>query len=109
MAASHSRQFARPAAGPATLARGSAVLASLTFERAVHLDDVARITNHEPWPYPLEGRRLAIDAGVDIACHRIGRTALLRALYKQGFADGHLSVLYFLPRASRWAHEIHER
>ena len=62
-------------------------------EQAVHLDDLARSTGHEPWPYPRPGRGLAIEIGVNIARRRSGDAAVLRALYRDGFSPGAMPVL----------------
>lgn len=68
-------------------------LATRVVEQVVHLDDLARSTQHEPWPYPRAGQELAIEVATDIACQRHGGTAVVRALYRHGYADAILPLL----------------
>jgi Mycothiol maleylpyruvate isomerase N-terminal domain len=68
-------------------------LATRVVEQAVHLDDLARSAEREPWPLPAEHLSLAISVGTDIACRVHGPDATLRALYRGGFADLTFPVL----------------
>ncbi len=68
-------------------------LVTRIVEQVVHLDDLARSTDHEPWPVPIEAQDLVIEVGTEIARLRSGRTAVLRALYRRGFAEAALPVL----------------
>jgi hypothetical protein len=68
-------------------------LATRVVEQAVHLGDLARSINHSPWPYPEEGQNLAIEIAIDMARHRHGSSALLRALYRSGQAAHVFPVL----------------
>jgi hypothetical protein len=51
-------------------------------EQVVHLDDLARSVDREPWPVPDEAQNLVIHLGIDIARSREGNTAVVRALYR---------------------------
>lgn len=62
-------------------------------EQAVHLDDLARSIGAEPWILPERHLALAISVGVEVAEMRRGETAVLRALYRRGFAEQILPVL----------------
>lgn len=53
-------------------------------EQVVHLDDLARSTQTQPWPLPPECVRVAIRVGVEIGECRFGDTQVLRALYRDG-------------------------
>jgi len=68
-------------------------LATRLVEQVVHLDDLARSVGHDPWPYPEEGRDVAIAAGLEAARLRRGQQAVLRALYRDGFAEGTFPVI----------------
>lgn len=68
-------------------------LVTRIVEQVVHLDDLARSVDHEPWPTPLGAQELAITVGIDIAQRRRGSGAVVRALYRQGFAEAALPVL----------------
>jgi hypothetical protein len=68
-------------------------LATRIVEQTVHLDDLARSVNLDPWPLSDEAEALTIDVAMDIARRRSGSTDLVRALYRQGFADRVLPVL----------------
>lgn len=68
-------------------------LVSRIVEQAVHLDDLARSIGAEPWPLPEHHVALAISVGVEIAELRRGAPAVLRALYRRGFAEGALPAL----------------
>ncbi|MCU1490736.1 MAG: hypothetical protein JWM85_2141 [Acidimicrobiaceae bacterium] len=68
-------------------------LATRIVEQNVHLDDLARSVNRDPWPISPEAAALTISIGTAIARLRSGDTALIRALYRQGFADHALPVL----------------
>ena len=68
-------------------------LVTRMVEQAVHLDDLARSVDGAPWPLPgpLVERVLAV--GLEVARRRQGDDAVLRALYRRGFAEGVLPVL----------------
>jgi len=68
-------------------------LATRILEQVVHLDDLARSVDREPWSLPTGATDLAIAVGADIACRRTGSTALVRALFRRGFAESVLPVL----------------
>jgi hypothetical protein len=68
-------------------------LVTRIVEQVVHLDDLARSVDHEPWPMPADAHMLAISVGAEIARLRSGATALIRALYRQGFTEPILPVL----------------
>lgn len=62
-------------------------------EQCVHLDDLARSAGHEPWPLPAGHREATIAIGTEIAEHLHGTDAVLRALYRRGFAQETFPVL----------------
>ena len=62
-------------------------------EQVVHLDDLARSVQREPWAYPADGYDTVLAIGMDVARAKSGPDALLRALYRKGFVDGVLPVL----------------
>lgn len=68
-------------------------LVTRVVEQVVHLDDLARSTDRGSWPVPLKAQDVAIQVGTDIARLRTGRTAMLRALYRRGYAEASLPVL----------------
>jgi len=51
-------------------------------EQVVHLDDLARSIEREPWPVAPAAQRLVIHVGVDIGLYRTGATEMIRALYR---------------------------
>ena len=51
-------------------------------EQVVHLDDLARSVDREPWPMPEAAQSLVIHLGIDVARVRSGGTAVVRALYR---------------------------
>ncbi len=51
-------------------------------EQVVHLDDLARSLDREPWPVPADAEALVVHLGIDIARARSGGTAVVRALYR---------------------------
>jgi len=61
-------------------------LASRVVEQAVHLDDLARSVDGAQWHVPDACTRIAIAVGIDIGQRRAGPTAVMRALYRDGFA-----------------------
>jgi len=67
-------------------------LATRIVEQVVHLDDLARSVDREPWSVAPSATDIAIAVGADIACRRGGSTALMRALYRRGFAESVLPV-----------------
>lgn len=68
-------------------------LVTRIVEQAVHLDDLARSVDADPWALPEAHLALALSVGVDVARLRKGTPALLRALYRRGFADSVLPAL----------------
>jgi hypothetical protein len=68
-------------------------LATRIVEQTVHLDDLARSIGRDSWPVPPEARVVAIEVGTEIACRRWGSAAVVRALYRRGFAETVLPVL----------------
>jgi hypothetical protein len=68
-------------------------LATRIVEQSVHLDDLARSVGRDPWPISADAQALTIQVGTEIARRRSGTSALIRALYRQGFAEPTLPVL----------------
>lgn len=56
-------------------------------EQSVHLDDLARSVNFDQWSMPDDAEALTIRVAMEIAQLRSGATALIRAPYRQGFAN----------------------
>ena len=52
------------------------------IEQIVHLDDLARSVDRDPWDVPFAAQDLAIHLGVDIGRIRSGATEMIRALYR---------------------------
>jgi hypothetical protein len=52
----------------------------------VHLDDLARSVEREPWPVPFAAQNLVIHIGIDIGCIRRGPIETIRALYRSRLA-----------------------
>jgi hypothetical protein len=68
-------------------------LVTRLVEQAVHLDDLARSVDRDPWPLPIEHLELTFSVATDIAYRVQGPDATIRALYRKGFADGVFPVL----------------
>ena len=68
-------------------------LVTRLVEQAVHLDDLARSVNRDPWPLPIGHLELTFSVATDIAYRVQGPGATVRALYRRGFADGVFPVL----------------
>lgn len=68
-------------------------LVTRVVEQVVHLDDLARSVGQEPWSLPPEASELTIAVGIDIARLQAGSQAVVRALYRQGFAGAAFPVL----------------
>ena len=68
-------------------------LTTRIVEQVVHLDDLARSIDREPWSLPSEAQALAIAVGTDIAARRHGTDAVIRSLYRKGFAEQTLPAL----------------
>jgi hypothetical protein len=70
-------------------------LATRIVEQAVHLDDLARSVGVEPsfWSLPPGHVALVIEVGIETAILRAGEVPVLRALYRDGFAEAALPVL----------------
>lgn len=62
-------------------------------EQAVHLDDLARSVGAGSFPYPDAARDRVIAIGLALAAERTGRSGLLRALYRGGFANDAFPVI----------------
>jgi len=56
-------------------------------EQVVHLDDLARSVEHHSWEVPREAQQLVIHLGIDIGSERYGPEAMIRCLYRSGFAS----------------------
>lgn len=61
-------------------------LVTRIVEEVVHLDDLARSLDVEPWPMPPGAEELVIACGVEIGRRRFGGRAMLRALFRDGAA-----------------------
>ena len=68
-------------------------LTTRIVEQVVHLDDLARSVDHDPWPLPPGAVDVAIAVGVDLARRRGGSTAVIRALYRRGWSGPVFPVL----------------
>jgi hypothetical protein len=68
-------------------------LVTRVVEQTVHLDDLARSVDGGPWPLPAEAEELTIAVGAEIARRRFGAGAVVRALYRNGFAESTFPVL----------------
>ncbi len=68
-------------------------LTTRIVEQVVHLDDLARSIGRQPWSVPSGAQALAIAVGTDIAARSRGRDAVIRSLYRKGFAEQTLPVL----------------
>ena len=82
----------RPGAWKLTVTAGNVMtldvyLVTRLVEQVVHIDDLARSVDHEPWPLPPDAHRLVAQVAVDVAALRHGPPAVVRGLYRQGFAD----------------------
>ena len=75
-------------------------LVTRIVEQTVHLDDLARSVGRAPWPLPEGTEELTIAVGEEIWRRRFGATAVIRALYRDGFAEV-LPVLSTPSRAAR--------
>lgn len=68
-------------------------LVTRLVEQAVHLDDLARSVDREPWPLPLELHRLVARVAVDIALLRHEPDLVVRGLYRRGQAAAVLPAI----------------
>lgn len=68
-------------------------LTTRIVEQVVHLDDLARSIGRGPWSLPTGAQALAIAVGTDIAARRRGSDAVIRSLYRKGFAEQTLPAL----------------
>jgi len=80
-------------AGGSKVMRLEDYLVTRVVEQTVHMDDLARSIGCEPWPMPDGAERLTITVGAEVGALRSGPSAMVRALYRRGFADGALPVL----------------
>ncbi len=71
-----------PVAGGAVTILFDEYLKTRLVEQVVHLDDLARSLDRDPWPVPEEAQDLVIHVGIDVARARTGGTAVLRALFR---------------------------
>jgi hypothetical protein len=67
-------------------------LVTRLVEQVVHLDDLARSIEGPGWPMPAEAEALVIALAGEIGTRIHGPTAMIRALYRTGFADAVLPV-----------------
>lgn len=67
-------------------------LTTRIVEQTVHLDDLARSVGCDSWSSPSEAVVLTLAVGAEIARRRSGTQALMRSLYRHGFAQGVLPV-----------------
>ena len=68
-------------------------LATRIVEQIVHLDDLARSVDLHSQLISAEAEALTIWVGIEVARRRSGNTALIRALYREGFVEQTLPVL----------------
>jgi len=68
-------------------------LGTRIVEQTVHLDDLARSLGRGPWPIPGAALDLTLAVAVDIGTARHGGPAMVRALFRDGFAGDALPVL----------------
>jgi hypothetical protein len=59
-------------------------LATRIVEQVVHLDDLARSVDVDPWPVPDDVVQVALATGVEIGVRRWGAPAMIRALFRDG-------------------------
>jgi hypothetical protein len=57
-------------------------LKSRVVEQVVHLDDLARSIDREPWPVSFEAQDLVLHIGADIGRIRSGAIEMIRCLYR---------------------------
>jgi hypothetical protein len=57
-------------------------LVTRLVEQVVHLEDLARSIDVEPWPVPEAHVRVVLQTGALTGLHRFGAAAMLRALYR---------------------------
>ena len=53
-------------------------------EQVVHLDDLARSLDKEPWIHPPDAAALVVSCGAEIGRRRFGDAAMIRAIYRGG-------------------------
>ena len=68
-------------------------LVTRIVEQVVHLDDLARSLGRDHNPVPEDALALAVSVGLEVARIRSGEVAVLRAVYRDGFAAGTFPVL----------------
>jgi hypothetical protein len=69
-----------------------AYLETRIVELVVHLDDLARSLGREPWVVPARAVEQTVAVGAAIGARR-QPTAMMRALFRDGFAEGVLPVM----------------
>lgn len=68
-------------------------LVTRVVEQVVHLDDLARSVERDPWTVPEASHRLVAQVALDIAFLRHAPNAVVRGLYRAGFADAVLPAI----------------
>jgi hypothetical protein len=68
-------------------------LTARLVEQVVHLDDLARSLGRDPWAVHPEAMDLVLQVGLDVGCRAHSPAAVLRALYRNGYAGAVLPVL----------------
>ncbi|MCU1452918.1 MAG: hypothetical protein JWN46_1064 [Acidimicrobiales bacterium] len=76
-----------------TVMRLGDYLATRIVEQTVHLDDLARSLDRPGWSLPAGAEALTLSIGLDVGRRRAGAAAMVRALYRSGFAESVLPVL----------------
>lgn len=86
LAALEVRLLAEPADRITVVAGGSMLLddylVTRLVEQVVHLDDLARSINADPWPIPDESVRLVLATGAWTGLRRSGAGAMVQALFR---------------------------
>jgi hypothetical protein len=62
-------------------------LVTRVVEQVVHLDDLARSVEHEPWPLPQAAYRTVAAVAIEVAMLRHEPQVVVRSLYRRGHAD----------------------
>lgn len=62
-------------------------LVTRVVEQVVHLDDLARSVEHDPWPLPPEAHRTVAGVAVDVAMLRHEPQLVVRGLFRRGHAE----------------------
>ncbi len=67
-------------------------LGTRVVEQVVHLDDLARSLDRDPWPVADDAIEYVAHVAFDLIARRRGPHAVIRALYRDGFAEQVLPV-----------------